>query len=155
MKLSYKIHIHRHPDNKKKKNQIMLITSWKPDKSKYHETQIEYCCDEMKQAVDRGYIIVATNKQNFNHIKYEERKKPLQEPLICLRTFDEMSGWNRDESPEEFNLPISHCPFCTENIKIECVEKKLITHTCKKVTKKYESCEDQTREEILKIPKSN
>ncbi|MCJ8306523.1 MAG: hypothetical protein HRU07_05675 [Nitrosopumilus sp.] len=79
MKLSYKIHIHRYPDDKKRKNQTMIITGWKTDKSKYAENQFEFCCDGIKKAVDYGYIIITTNKNNFQHIKYEERKEKFKD----------------------------------------------------------------------------
>lgn len=150
MKLSYKIHTHRYPGDKKRKNQIMIITSWKTDKSKYSENQFEYCCDKIKTAIGYGYIIIATNKENFKHIKYDQRKETLREPIICLKTFDDtdIMTLDRDESPAEMNIPISHCPFCTAKIIIECIEKKKITHVCKKVKKSYEECEDNTTEEI-------
>jgi len=151
MKLLYKIHIHRYPDDKKRKNTTHIITAWKTANSKYEygETQFDYCCENMKTAVGFGYVIIATDKRNFNHIKYDERRGKFGEPVICLRTFDESSGYDRDESIDEWNMPISNCPFCSAKIEIELVEKKRITHTCKKTSRVVEECEDQTTEEIL------
>jgi len=151
LKLRYKIYIHRYPDDKKRNNQTIIITSWKTKKSEYHENQIDFCCDSFKQAVGYGYIVIVTNKQNFQHLKYDERKEEFKEPVICLRTFDEQSGYDRDEGLDEWNLPISNCPFCTAKIETELVEKKRITHTCKKVKKTYESCEDEVTEEDLTV----
>ncbi len=149
MKLYYKIHIHRYPDDKKRNNIHHIITSWKTAKSKYSETQFDYCCENMKTVVGYGYVTIVTDKRNFNHIKYEERKEKFKEPVICLRTFDESSGYERDESIDEWNMPISNCPFCGAKIEIELVEKKRITHTCKKTSRIIEECEDQTTEEII------
>ena len=150
MKLKYKIAIHRYPDDRKRKNSTHIITSWKSKETdKYSETQFEYCCDSFKEAVGWGYIVIVTDKRNFNHIKYDQRKESFKEPVICLRTFDEQSGYDRDEGMDEWNMPISNCPFCASKIETELVEKKRITHTCKKVKKMYESCEDQVEEEII------
>jgi len=151
LKIRYKIHIHRYPDDKKQKNRTSIVTAWKAKNSKYVENQWDFCCDSFEQAISYGYIVIVTDKNNFYHIKYDERKEELKQPVVCLRTFDEQSGsrdW--DEALDEWNLPIQNCPFCTAKIETELVEKKKITHTCKKVQKTYESCEDETTEEIIK-----
>ena len=104
----------------------------------------------MKTAVGFGYVTIATDKQNFNHIKYDERKEKFEKPVICLKTFDESTGYDRGYEPvDEWNIPISNCPFCSAKIEIELVEKKRITHTCKKTSRTIEESEDQTSEEIL------
>ncbi len=147
MKLYYKIHIHRYPD-KKKNDETILVTSWKSKDSEYHTNQIEYCCPRMNEAIKYGYITIATLKRNYSHIPYENRAESLAVPKVCLVTFNE-DNWNHDSSPVKYNMPISHCPFCGESITVQCVEKKKITHTCKKVKTTVKECEDQTKEEII------
>lgn len=149
MKLSYKIHTHRYPDDKKRKNIIAIIYHWKNKKSDENSTpQFDYCCKDIESAIDHGFITVELSQNHFIGLKYEERRIDLKEPLVCLHSMDE-SGYGNDGCPhEEIVLPISNCPFCTAKIITECVEKKRITHTCKKTSRVVQECEDNTTEEI-------
>jgi len=148
MKVQYKQEIHR---RKGKKNDTHLRFSWKDNpKDDWGSRHEIYCCDEMKQAVSHGFITVESTKTNFIGIKWNEKEERLKVPLVCLSTMNENGGDFNDDCPhEEEVLPIKHCPFCTAEITTECLEKKRITHTCKKVQKTYEECEDKVEEEIL------
>lgn len=151
MKLSYKIHIHRYPDDRTRKNTTHIITGWLKKGDEYAKTKYKFCCPQIEKAVNYGYIVIAVTQLNFNHIKYKERKDELTAPVICLRTFDETSCYDIDDSLDEFNMPISNCPFCTAKIEIILVEKKRITHKCKKSSRMVEECEDTTTEEIITV----
>lgn len=147
MKVNYKIEIHK---RKGKKNDVMVILSWKNKKSnRYAERHIEYCCDEMKTAFDYGFITIERTQQHFRSIKYDEKNVKLKQPIVCLFSMNE-NGYGDDQCPhEEMSLPITYCPFCTKEIVTVCVERKRITHECKKVKHTYEECEDKITEEIL------
>ena len=149
MKVNYKIEIHK---RKGKNNDTMLILSWRDRKSdKWAVRHEDYCCDAMKDAVDQGFITIERNKQNFRGVKYDERNVKLKEPLVCLNSMND-GGFGDEGCPhEEMVLPITNCPFCTALIVYNLVEKKRITHICKKIKHTYEECEDQTKEEILQI----
>lgn len=147
MKIRYKVSIHV---RKGKKNETHISYLWKNKKSdKYGVVQIDYCCKSMETATAHGFITVELSQYHFVEIKHEERQIKLKEPLVCLYSMNE-SGYGNDGCPhEEMVLPITNCPFCTEKIEYECVEKKRVTHECIKIKKEYEECEDKITEEIL------
>lgn len=149
MKVSYKTEIHR---RKGKKNEIKFKLSWKNKKSdKWSQRHIEYCCDGMKNGVAEGFISTEVSNRLFinNKNKFKIDDERFKEPVVCLYSLNE-NGYGDEGCPhEEMVLPITHCPFCSAIIEIINVEKKRITHTCKKVKRQYEECEDQIKEEIL------
>ncbi len=148
MKVNYKIEIHR---REKKKNDTILKLSWKNKKSdRWAVRHEDFCCDAMKNAMDHGFITIEINKQNFRDVKYDQKYNKLKEPVVCLNSMNE-HGFDEGCPHEEMVLPITNCPFCTALIVYNLVEKKRITHICKKVKHTYEECEDQTKEEILQI----
>ncbi len=149
MKVNYKIEVHR---REKEKNDTILKLSWKNKKSdRWAVRHEDFCCDAMKDAHDQGFITVEINKQSFRDIKYDERDIKLKEPVVCLNSMNE-DGYGDEGCPhQEMVLPITNCPFCTASITTNLIEKKRITHTCKKVKHTYEECEDQVKEEILQI----
>ena len=146
MKLYYKIHIHRYPDDKKQNNRTVFGVLYKKENGKPVSGKYDYCCSEMKTAFDYGHIVIRHDKRNF-HVKYDEKSQQLKEPVLCLKSFDE--SFDYDSGPDEDNLPILFCPFCAEKIIFELVEKKKITHTCKKTSRTIEECKDQKEEETI------
>jgi len=146
MKLQYYIEIHCYPDDEKKKNQTLLEIHWRKENGKTVSGEFNYCCSDMKKAFSVGYITTAISKIHFR-VQRDERSESLKEPVACLKTFDE--DYDYESGLDEYNLPIKFCPFCAEEIIFELVEKKKITHTCKKIIKSYESCDDETKEEII------
>lgn len=147
MKLKYKLEIHK---RKGEKNKNVIRWHWKNKKSdKYALPQIEYCCVEIEKAIGHGFISIETTQTTLVDIKYDERSYMLKEPSVCLSTYSE-DGFNDDGCPhEEKTIAITRCPFCAAPITTELVEKKRVTHECKKVKKTYEECEDKVTEEIL------
>ncbi len=146
MNLQYAIMIHRYPDEKKRRNETLSsIVHGKP-RDNEGPVQYPYCCSEMESAFKRGHITIAHDQRNF-YVKYEERSKKLKEPAVCLKTFDEDHDY--DSSLDEYNMPISFCPFCSEKITFELIEKKKITHTCKKIEKRYQECIDEKKVDIV------
>ena len=146
MNIQYGITIHRYLDDKKRKNSIDFKVFFKPQKDKSTLREYYSCCDEMRDGVAYGHIGIAHNKYNF-HTRYEEKQELLKEPILCLTAYTEPVDY--DDGSEKEYLPIKFCPFCSKEITFELIEKKKITHTCKKVTKSYESCNDETEEEIV------
>ena len=146
MNLEYSINIHHYPDDKKQNNRTVMGVLYKKENGKTIPREYDYCCDGMKSAFDYGHVTIAYDQRNF-HVKYYEKSKHLKEPTLCLKSFDETFDY--DSGLDEENLPIKFCPFCSEEIIFELIEKKKITHRCKKVTKTYEECEDKREEEIL------
>ncbi len=146
MKLQYNIVIHHYPDDKKRKNQTLMGISWRKENDKPVSGEFNYCCSDMAEAFSIGYITTVTDKRNF-HIKRDKQSEILKEPVVCLKTFDDV--YDYDSVLDEYNLPIKFCPFCAEEIIFELTEKKKITHACKKITRSYESCEDETKEGII------
>ena len=146
MKLQYTITIHRYPDDKKRKNEIRMDVLHTQVNGKPVVSTYDYCCDAMANAFDYDHITISYDKRNF-HVKRDKQSEILKEPVVCLKTFDEI--YDYDSGLDEYNLPIKFCPFCAEEIIFELTEKKKITHACKKITRSYESCEDETKEEII------
>ena len=150
MKIGYKIEVHRFED-KKKKNETHLKIMWKVGKGDDNwGSNIEYCCDEMKKHTQgyEAFLGIAIRGTDFVNLKYDERYKPLSEPVVTLNNMDD-NGYGDGCSHNEVHLPIKFCPFCAEEITVELLEKKKITHKCKKITKTYEECEDIVTEEIV------
>ena len=146
MKVRYKVEIHR---RKGQKNETKFSWHWKTKKSdKYASSQIDFCCDEMKNAYDQGFITIPYVNHDRIDMKYDERREKATEPIVCLHSMNE-DGYGESCPHNDAVLPIKHCPFCTAKIETELVEKKRITHECKMVKKTYEECEDKVTEEIL------
>lgn len=146
MKLQYTITIHHYPDDKKKKNETLISVFYKQVNGKTVQYSYDYCCDAMANAFDYDHITISYDKRNF-HVKGDERLEQLKEPVLCLKSFDE--NFDYEHGLDEQNLPIKFCPFCAEEIIFELSKKKKVTHTCKKIKRTYEECQDQIEEEII------
>lgn len=104
------------------------------------------CCKPME--ISRGYGFIQIKHDNIDRVdlKYEERQKPAESPLMCLFTIE--PGEHFEDNEEKW-LPINKCPFCGGDITIECVQTKEIIHKCKKETKTEEVCTSYTEEKII------
>lgn len=149
MKLQYILETHK---EKKKPDRFMIKWHWKNKKSdKYASSQITFCCDVAKKAFERGFISVETTKNRLILDVDNKSDDQLQEPMVCLFSMNDNGFCGCDDScpHEEMTTPIKFCPFCRARIIIECFQKKIVTHTIKKVKKSYTEREDTTKVEIV------